>query len=108
MPAASKLKILNFLQRGGKTYFNEAVRPDGGQGQTIEELAEKYDLCLMDGERQNRVIFTSDPDTQATWPYSGWRETGILARGNMPFNSSLLFNDLFAKYPGDPILQYND
>lgn len=109
--AASQLKILNFLQRGGKTYFNVLLRADGSGGQTIEELADKYDLCLMEAERRNRVIFTSDPTEVGIAPppisINNFTTDGVVVRSDKKFDLTKLFTDLKAQFPGDSIIALN-
>lgn len=55
-----KAKIYNFLQRGSKTYFNVNTFMDGSDAYSMDDLAQKYNLGVTDGERDNQVIVTSD------------------------------------------------
>lgn len=110
MPDMSKLKVVNFIQRGTVTHVGVAQFADGTTVESLDQFAERKGLSLTDLERQggNQVIFTSPQSLTSTWPYSGWTETGMRVKALRPFDSNSLFNALLAAFPGDPVIQYND
>ena len=50
-----RARIINFIQRG-KTHFNVALYADGSDGYSMEDLINKYNTGITDGEINNKIV----------------------------------------------------
>lgn len=57
---ANRISVLNWLQRGSVTYINIARMLNGQEINTIDQLADRYGLSILDSERFNQALIRDD------------------------------------------------
>ena len=80
------IKVLNWIQRGTRTFVNVARTSDGRDVFTLEDLAQAHQLNIMESERRNQAIVSGDGLT-------------VVFHSGMPFNADRLLAAVQAHDP---------
>ena len=80
------IKVLNWIQRGTRTFVNVARTSDGRDVFTLEDLAQAHQLNIMESERRNQAIVSGDGLT-------------VVFQSGMPFNADRLLAAVQAHDP---------
>ena len=74
---ANQISVLNWLQRGSRVYLNVARTLSGVDVFSIDQLADKHQLNLLDSERKNRIFI---------------RDTVAVVSAEIPFDADTLLD----------------
>lgn len=80
------IKVLNWIQRGTRTFVNLAKTSDGREVFTMEDLAQTHQLNIMESERRNQAIVSGDGLT-------------VVFQSDMPYNADRLLAAVQAFHP---------